>query len=139
MSVEENKENIRRHVEDVFNKGDLSIVDELIAPNYVARSPMGEIKGPEGFRQTVVTMRNAFPDLHYTIDDMVAEGDWVAVRYTLTGTFTGEFGSRAPTGKKLTRAEANFHRFEGGKQVEMVGYLDRLTAYQQLGIPLPTE
>jgi len=138
MSVEENKENIRRHVE-VFNTGDLSIVDELIAPNYIAQSPAGEAKGPDGFRQVVVTMRSTFPDLHYTIDDMVAEGDWVAVRYTLTGTFTGELGGIAPTGKKLTRTEAIFHRFEGGKQIEMFGYLDRLTAYQQLGIPIPTE
>lgn len=137
MSTEENKATLRRHVE-VFNTGDLSIVDELIAPNYVLHYSGNEYKGPEGFKQIVTGARNAFPDLHYTIDDMVAEGDWVAVRYTMTGTFTGEMGGIAPTGKHVTVPEAIFYRFEGGKEVEALPFSDQLSFYQQLGVSPPT-
>jgi steroid delta-isomerase-like uncharacterized protein len=137
MATKENKANIRRHVEEVWNKGNLAIIPELIAPNYIIRSGEQEYKGPEGFKQIVLLMRNAFPDLHYTIDEMVAEGDTVAVRYTATGTFKGKMGDYKPTGKKVTRIESIFHRFEGGKQVGAQVYYDSLSLYRQMGIPTP--
>jgi steroid delta-isomerase-like uncharacterized protein len=137
MSVEENKANVRRHVDEIWHKGNLDIIPELIAPNYVFPTTEQEYKGPEGFKQFVTNYRTAFPDIHFTIDDMVAEGDWVAVRYTSTGTFTGQIGNIAPTGKKLKMISAIFYRFEGGKQVEVWGYQDYLTFYQQLGLNPP--
>jgi predicted ester cyclase len=140
MSTEKNKANIRRHVEEVWNKGNLAIIPELLAPNYVAHPLTGdEVKGTDGFKQMVVTSRTAMPDLRYTIDSMVAEGDVVAVRYTATGTFTGKYGDIKPTGKKMKRTDAIFHRFEGGKQVEAWTFSDTLSLYQQLGIPVPAQ
>ena len=83
MSVEENKENIRRHVDEIWHKGNMEIVDDLFAPNYVLRNPEGDdITGRDGFRQLATTQRASLPDLHFTIDNMIAEGDYVAVQYT---------------------------------------------------------
>jgi predicted ester cyclase len=74
MSTEENKANIRRMSEEVFNKGNLAIVDELVSTNSVSHMGGGEeFKGPEGFKQMVTMIRTAFPDLHFTTDDMVAD------------------------------------------------------------------
>jgi predicted ester cyclase len=64
-------------------------VDEVMAPNYVYHNPDMEVKGPEGFKQFITMFRNAFPDLHVAIDDMVAEGDKVAACFTITGTHQG--------------------------------------------------
>src|SRR3989304_7095184 len=91
MSVEMNKTVMRRVFEEVLSKGNLAIIPEFIAPNYIFRSPLGiEVKGPEGFKQNVTMYRTAFPDIRATITDVFAEGDKVAVRYTMTGTFKGE-------------------------------------------------
>ena len=138
MSEEENKAVIYRHVE-VLNKGDLSIVDEIISPDYVYHRPTGELNGRDGFKQIVTMVRNAFPDINYTIDDMVAEGDTVAARYTWTGTFKGELMGMAPTGKQFTMTSAYFYRFSDGKEVEATPFIDLLTFYKQLGIPIPAE
>ena len=138
MSTEENKAMIRRMTEEVTNKGNLTVADEVMAPNYVSHGAGGqEIKGPEGFKQTITTMRTAFPDLHSTFDGLVAEGDMVASRNTMRGTHKGEYMGIAPTGKQMTLPNAGFARFEGGKQVEVWPYLDSLTFYQQLGVSPP--
>jgi len=138
MSAEENKAASRRIMEEVWNKGNLEVVDELIAYNYVARGfPGGEFNGPDGFRQFVIMERTAFPDFHITIDDMVAEGDRVAVRFTLTGTHDGDLMGIAPTGKKVTMTGAAFSRFAGGKEVETLGFSDSLALFQQLGVAPP--
>ncbi|OGO41830.1 MAG: hypothetical protein A2137_06330 [Chloroflexi bacterium RBG_16_58_8] len=140
MSTSKNKANVRRHVEEVWNKGNLDIIPELISPKYVAHPLTGdEVKGTDGFKQLVTTMRTAVPDLHITIDSMVAEGDTVAARYTYTGTFTGEIPGYKPTGKKFKWTDALFHRFEGGKQVEAWTFADSLVRSRQLGIPIPAE
>jgi predicted ester cyclase len=141
MSAEDNKENIRRHVDEIWHKGNLDIIPELIAPNYVLRSTGAgdDITGTEGFKQIVTSQRAAMPDIHFTIDHMIAEGDYVAVQYTSTGTFTGKVGDIEPTGKKSTLKHAIIYRFEGGKQAEVWVYRDNLLMYQQLGIPIPQQ
>jgi len=136
MSAETNKAIARRITEEVFNKGNLSIIPELVAPNYVYHTTP-EYKGPEGFKQYVAMERRAFPDLHMKIDHMVAEGDMVAIFYTYTGTFKGERMGIAPTGEKLTMRFAVLSRFAGGKEAEAWPYIDSLTFYRQLGIPVP--
>ena len=136
MSVEENKAIVHRHVE-VFNKGDLSIADEIISNDYEYHGPMGEFKGVDGFKQIVIAVRTALPDIHFKIDDMVAEGDKVAVRYTWTGTFKGKFGDIEPTGKQINMTSAYFYRFADGKEVEATPYADMLSFYQQLGVSPP--
>ena len=138
MSTEKNKAIMRRIVEEAFNKGNLAVVDECTAAGYVLHTTP-ETKGPEGFKQMVTMLRTAFPDMHQTIEDMVAEGDKVAHSVTWRGTFKGEYMGIAPTGKKFTVALAGFTRFAGGKQVEGWIYADALTFYQQLGIPIPAQ
>jgi predicted ester cyclase len=140
MSVEENKAGQRRVWEEVFNKGNLEIVPEFFAPSYSFRSPLGiEAKGPESFKQMVVMMRTALPDLHVTIDDIFGEGDKVATRFTITGTFKGEMMGIPPTGKKGTFSGILITRWVDGKEVEAWESLDTLAYYQQLGIPIPSQ
>jgi steroid delta-isomerase-like uncharacterized protein len=121
----------------MFNEGNLSIADEIISPDYVYHGPVGEFKGPEGVKQMVQTFRVAFPDGTFKIDDMVGEGDKVAVRYTWTGTHKGELMGIAPTGKEVTMTAAYFYHFENGKEVEALPYSDMSALYQQLGITPP--
>ena len=140
MSTGKNKTNVRRHVEEVWNKGKLDVIPELISPKYIVHPLWGdEVKGQDGFRQLVESTRTAAPDLHFTIDTMGAEGDMVAVCYTATGTFTGEIPNFKPTGKKFKITDAVFHRMEGGKQVEAWTFSDQLSRYRQMGIPIPSQ
>jgi len=126
---------LRRNCEEVLSKGNLAVVDELQATNYVYHGSGGqEFKGPEGFKQLVTMLRTAFPDLHVTVEDMVAEGDKVAHRLTLRGTHKGDFMGIAPTGKQVTFAAIVISRFAGGKEVEAWANLDQLGMMQQLGV-----
>lgn len=137
MSTEENKAKTRRIIEEAVNKGNLAVVDEILAPDYVYHRSLGDVKGPEGLKQFFTMLRTAFPDINATIEDMVAEGDMVAYRFILKGTFTGEMMGIPPTGKSMALPEAHFVRFEDGKEVEEFPYIDSLTLYQQLGISPP--
>jgi predicted ester cyclase len=138
MSTKENKIRQRRVFEEVFNKGNLAIIPEFIAPEYEFSNPMGiPAKGPDGFKQLATMMRNAFPDVRYIIDDMFAEGDMVATRVTMTGTFKGEMMGIAPTGKKITLPVVLITRWVGGKEVQAWEALDTLSFFQQLGIKPP--
>ena len=138
MSTEENKENARRAVEEVMNKGNLSLANELIATDYAGHSPgLPDFKGPEGFRQYMTMMRTAFPDIHLTIEDTVAEGDKVVMRYTGRGTHKGDLMGIAPTGKQITITGMVISRHVGGKQVEAWVAMDQLGMMQQLGVIPP--
>jgi len=137
MSTEENKAMVRRIFEEAINKGNLSVVDEVMASNYVYHFPGQDVKGPEGFKQFIYMMRTAFPDLHITIDDMIAEGDRVATRETLRGTHKGDFMGIAATGKQVTFTGMVFVHFVGGKEVEAWGSMDQLGMMQQLGVVPP--
>jgi predicted ester cyclase len=138
MSTEENKAIIRRHWEEVIDKGNLSVADENMAPNYIYHGSGGqELKGPEGFKQFITMIRTAFPDMRATVEDMVAVGDEVAHRATMRGTHKGEFMGIAPTGKQVTISAIAISRFAGGKEVEVWVNLDMLGMMQQMGIALP--
>ena len=138
MSTEENKAMIRRVWEEVFNKGNLAVADEIMATNYVYHGSGGqEFKGPEGFKQLITMFRTAFPDLRITVEDMFAEGDKVAHRATIRGTHKGDFMGIAPTGKQVTIAAIVISRFVGGKEVEAWANLDQLAMMQQMGIAPP--
>jgi steroid delta-isomerase-like uncharacterized protein len=140
VSTEENKAKQRRVWEEVFNKGNLEIIPEFFAPSYSFRSPLGlEAKGPDGFRQMVAMMRTALPDMHVTVDDLFGEGDKVACRATITGTFKGELMGIPPTGKKATIPVILITQWKDGKEVEAWESLDTLAFYQQLGITPPGE
>jgi len=138
MSVEENEEKVRHVWEEVMNKGELAVADELMAANYVYHGPGGvDAKGPEGFKQYVAIYRTAFPDIHCTIEDMFGEGEKVVSRFTLRGTHLGDMMGIAPTGKKAEIIGIVISHFAGGKEVEAWGSYDTLAMYQQLGISPP--
>jgi predicted ester cyclase len=84
-------------------------------------------------------LHTAFPDYHITIEDVVAEGDKVVLRFHWSGTHKGEFMGIAPTGNKVTVTAMSMHRIEGGKEAEQWGELDRLGMMQQLGVVPPPE
>ena len=140
MSIEENKAQFRR-VFDMINTGKLDNAGELIATDYVYHSPGSpDMRGPEGFKQLISMYRAAFPDLLMVIDDMLAEGDRVAVRWTATGTHRGELMGIPPTGKRVTTSGLIISRFAGGKVVEDHEVIDSLGMMQQLGVvPTPEQ
>ena len=137
MSVEQNKAVLRREVEELYNHtGDLDVVEEIFSPEYVSHEPTsGEVRGIEGARRFAATFREAFPDLRNTIEDMVAEGDKVVMRFRGSGTHEGEtteaFGS--PTGKRMEITGITIKRLSGGKIVEAWTNFDALGMMQQLG------
>ena len=133
MSVEENKATLRRIYAEIWNKGNWSVIPELIAPSY----HYSNRKGHQGYKENVSSARSAFPDLHYTIDAMVGEGNWVAVRLSETGTMKGKYFNSEPTGKRYTGTRAVFYRFARGKLVEAIPFANALPVYQQLGITPP--
>ena len=140
MSAEENLANQRRVWEEAFGKGNLEIIDELFAPSYSFKSPLGfEVKGAEGFKEVLAMMRSAFPDMNITVDDMLAADEKVVTRFTITGTFTNEMMGIAPTGKSLSVSGIVITRWENGQEVEAWESIDTLGWYQQLGITPPEE
>ena len=143
MSAEINKATVRRFTEEVFNQGHLALMDELFAPNILHHQPgMPDICTLEDLKRSVTESRSAFPDFHVTIEDMIAEGEQVVTRWTMSGTNTGDFvmpEMRTPaTGKQVTVTGMGISRFAGGKYVENWFYPDMLGMLQQLGlIPMP--
>jgi steroid delta-isomerase-like uncharacterized protein len=140
MSAEENKAIIRRYIEEAWNKGNVNIIDQLMAENYARH-----MAGPEpplnreGQKQRIRAFRRAFPDFHLTIDDMIAERDEVAFRMTGTGTQEGTFRGIAPTGRQTSIIIIEIARFADGKIVEQWGSRDDLGMLQQLGVIIPPQ
>lgn len=125
---------VRQGYEEMFNQGNLAAVDKYIAADYVEHQTMpGQAPGVEGFKQLITALRTAFPDLHITVEDMVVEGDKVAVRSTARGTQKGEFMGIAPTGKSVSMTAIDILLFKDGKAVEHWGNEDDLGLLQQLG------
>ena len=135
---EQNKTVVRRAIEEVYNQGNLDIVDELVSGDFVAHAASEDIHGPAGMKQFVASLREAFPDLHLTIDDQVAEGDRVVTRWTARGTHAGTFQGIPPTGKRGTMTGIDIDRVVGGKAIECWTNADYLGLLQQLGVvPAP--
>jgi steroid delta-isomerase-like uncharacterized protein len=143
MSTEANKAIIRHLFEEAFGQGNLAVLDEIIAPDQVNRGPgalPGMPSGPEGSKMLITAYRNAFPDLHFTIDQQIAEGDTIVTRWTAHGTHNGEFAGIPPTGKTATVVGMGVDRVENGKIVESWGLFDQFGMLQQLGvIPAPAQ
>ena len=138
MAIDQNKALIRRFTEEVWNKGDLDVVYEIFAEDYVRHDlrPGNPPPGPEGQKRIAEDLRAAFPDLHSTIELIVAEGDFVVVRWTAEGSNTGHWGSQPPTGKQVRFSGVNIFRIKDGKVVELWNYRDDLGLMQQLGAPI---
>jgi len=131
----ENKAQFRRVYEEIFNQGNLAVAEELLAPDFLNHeAPPGRDRGPESMRQLVAWLRTAFPDLHFTIEDVVAGGNTVAGRVTMSGTHQCPFQGIAPTGRSFQQAQMHFVRFRGGKGIEHRAVRDDLGMMQQPGI-----
>jgi steroid delta-isomerase-like uncharacterized protein len=145
MSPEENKALVRRWFAET-DRGNLGIVEELCAPDYVDHNPPlpGMPAGNQGVRQANVALREAFPDTIHVIEDQIAEGDKVVTRLRGRGTFRGEILGLPPNGKVIEIAGISVHRVVGGKLVEhwaqadLLGFLQQLGAIPPLGQPTDT-
>ncbi len=134
MSAQQNKDLVRRFYEEVMNKKDLAAIDKFCSPNFVDRSPSpGQAPGLEGVKQMFRMFTAAFPDLHMSVEDQIAEGDKVVCRVIGRGTHKGEFMGIAPTGKQITVSGIDIIRLSGGKVIERWGNFDDLAMMQQLG------
>ncbi len=130
-----NKALFRRTYEELLNRGDLSHVEEIIAPDFLNHeAPPGMDRGPDSMRGLVMMLRTAFPDLHFTIEDLIAEGDRVAGRLTMSGTHRGPLMGMPPTGRTVKQDHMHIARFQDGKAVEHWGVRDDLGMMQQLGV-----
>ena len=114
---------------ECLNEGDLSVANQLVSPDFAG--PAG--KGPEGFQAMISPLRQGFPDLRFIIQDMVAEGSRVVVRWTSQGTHRGMFAGTAPTGRQVSNEGIGIYRVEDGKIVESWSQVDRLGVLQQIG------
>ena len=142
MATEENKALISRFVEELFNQGNISLANELLAPDFVEREqiPPGVPDGREGVKSLTSMLRSAFPDFKATIEDMVAEGDKVVVRMIWSGTHKGEFMGIPASGKSVSIGVIDIIRVNKGKLVEHWGQMDSMGMMQQLGVmPAPVE
>ncbi len=135
MSIEHNKAIARQFFEEAYNTGNVALLEQLLAPAYVdEKTPPGTPGGPEGIAAVITMFRHAFPDLHFTIEDQVAEGDKVATRYTFRGTQQGELMGIPPTGKQVSIGGISIYRITDGKMQQAWIEYDMLGLLQQLGV-----
>jgi steroid delta-isomerase-like uncharacterized protein len=135
-AVERNVAMIQAYVE-AANRGDASYLDEYLAPGYAYHGPAGELDR-SGFMEFHEGVLAAFPEATMTAEDVIAEGDRVATRWTLRGAHRGPFLGIPPTGKEVTISGIIISRFQDGRVVEEWEVADRLGLMQQLGV-LPTQ
>ena len=140
MSAEENKAVARQFIEEGFSKGNLAVADAIIATNFANYDPGTPplSTGPEGYKQLVTAYRTAYPNLQLIIDDLFAEGDKVAVRWSARGTHSGPLGDIPATGKQMMITGISVLTIAGGKVAAQHTNWDTLGMLQQLGvIPSP--
>ena len=140
---EENKAIVRRVIDEVLNgKGNLDVADELFAPDYVGHNLASseDTRGPEGVKGFASMFRSAFPDIHFSVEDQVTEGDKVVTRWRGSGTHQGDLFGIPPTGNRVSFVSITINRIEGSKVAEEWQIFDALGMMQQLGaIPSPGE
>ncbi len=140
MFAEENKALVRRFVKDFWNEGNMSAADELMAPGAEIHMPTGEVVDVDRLKSFARVFHGSFPDWHSTFEELIAEGDRVAERWTGRGTHRGELQGIPPTGKRVEVPGSVFYRIVDGKIVEFRGHLDMLSLMQQLGaMPSPQQ
>ena len=137
MSKEErNKAVVQQMYTELFSQGKLSLAEKLIAADFLDQeAPPGlSNRGPESTRQLVSMFHNAFPDVSFHVEEMVAEGETVAARVTWTGTHHGMFMGIAPTGRSVQQRQMHFMHFQNDQMVEHLAIRDDLGLRQQLGV-----
>jgi predicted ester cyclase len=138
MSSESNIESVRRLFAEAFSKGQFTVIDELVAADFVEHQNGAQGIGPEVLRRTASGLRESFPDLRLEIEDVVATGDTVWARLRGHGTDTGGVAGRPPSGRTIEVDVIDIVRFRDDMMVEHWGVADRLGMLQQVGVlPLP--
>jgi steroid delta-isomerase-like uncharacterized protein len=138
MTIEQNKAIVRRVFDEIVNKGNLDVADELLADDYMNHDFPAPTPGPAGFKMVTTMFRSAFPDIVVTLEDEFAEGDKVVTRGVFEGTHTGDFMDIPATGRQVTIKYLDIWRLENGKAKENWVQMDLLGLMQQLGvIPAP--
>jgi steroid delta-isomerase-like uncharacterized protein len=125
--------------QDALNSGDLEVisktVDEIVDPDVLFHAPVPTgATGSQAIKQVWAVLLRAFPDIHVRVEDVIAEGDKVVTRHTVTGTHQGEYNGRPPTGKSVTYNEIFIMRFAAGRVAEIWGVVDVLSQLRQLGM-----
>jgi len=141
MATESNKQRAREFIERIWNDHNLEAVDDFVTPDFVQHDPLsGEARGPEGMRRFVSTYLDAFPDLQFTIEDMVAEGDRVVTHWTSRGTHKGALMGIEPTNRSVEVSGITIARMADGQTREAWVVWDALGLLNQLGVvPRPDE
>ena len=135
---EQNKSLTRRFYEEVFNKKNLNVIDELCSPGFVDHSALpGQRPGSAGLKDVFRDYFKAFPDMSLTTHEMIAEGDIVVTRFTGQGTHSGPFFGSAPTGKKVSFTGIDMIRIKDGKATEVWHEGNDVAVFLELGIQLP--
>jgi predicted ester cyclase len=134
---EANKRLVRHFFEGIFNEGDLAVVHEVLAPDYVDHSPFAsEAPGPEGFKLRMEMLRASLA-VRMSLEDLIAERDLVAFRWTMVGKHVGEFAGIAPTDVPVSLTGLNLERIADGKIVEHWSEYDRLALVEQVSSSAP--
>jgi len=128
-----NRELIQRYFAEWANQGDVTAADELIAPDVTLINPPTTLRSLAEYKASMTAFHTGFPDLHFTVEDLVAAGDRVAVRWNLRGMQRGEFAGRPPSGRPVAITGMSTFRIADGKIREIWVNLDRLSLMQQLG------
>lgn len=131
--TEKNKAITRKIYEEMFDKGNIKVIDQCFAKNFVDRSFYGKEAGILEVRKSFQELKKAFPDSRIKIEDMIAENDKVVTRFIFTGTQKGEFMDVKPTGKKVSMQVIDIIRIKYGKIIERWGVEDNLSMWRQLG------
>jgi steroid delta-isomerase-like uncharacterized protein len=138
MSTEAHKQLVQRTFAQLFNQGELSLADEVVSDDYLSHDAPPQVpRGSAGLRHMVTLLRTAFPDIHYETEELIAEGDVVVARTTMSGTHLGEFFGIAATGRPVRQNQIHILRFANGKVVEHRAVRDDLAMLQQLGVVPP--
>jgi predicted ester cyclase len=122
--VRESEEVARRFFDELWSEGQLTVTEELVAADHVHHVGGDELQGPDGVKGAVTWLRNAFPDLRFEINDLISDGDLVAVRWKASGTHLGEFDDLQPTGRRVEWTGADWLRLRDGQIVEVWAFPD---------------
>jgi predicted ester cyclase len=131
----ETQKMIERIPLEILNNSKFELIDELYATNYVEHTPApGIAPTREGFKQTAIALKTAFPDLRYTIEDVIESGDKIVHRLTASGTMKADFLGMPATGKHATWTEVHIGRVANGRLTDHWGVIDQLSMLVQLGV-----
>ncbi len=128
------EQNVRRLIDEAWNKGNLKVLDELLTPDHVNHDPMYPTRGVQELKDNIGKYRSAFPDLRCEIDELLSVGDKVVARWHFTGTHKNQFEGIPATGRRVSGTGISIQRFAGDKVQETYVNFDALGMMQQLGV-----